>query len=115
MTNRIRVETVDGVTVVTSVDKKLLDFASITELGDELFALVEQGDVTKLVFNFIDVTFLSSLALNKLIRLDKHIKAKRGKLKLCGLCPEVSEVFWITQLNQLFDIKDTLQEALEAF
>ena len=112
---RIQTSSVNGITVVTFVDRKILDAANIQELGDELFALVEQDGHTSLVLDFRTVEFLSSAALNKLIILDKKIKAKRGKLRLCTLKPEIQEVFVITRLNQLFDIKDTVDDALAAF
>jgi hypothetical protein len=48
-----------------------------------------------------------SAALNKLIILDKKVKAHSGKRRLCNLKPEIYEVFAITRLNQLFDIKYT--------
>jgi anti-anti-sigma regulatory factor len=53
--------------------------------------------------------------LNKLIILDKKVKAKSGQLKLCDLMPEIREVFVITRLNQLFVIEETKDEALAAF
>ena len=69
----------------------------------------------KLVLNFSSVDFLSSAALGKLITLDKKMKAKSGKLKLCNIRPEIYEVFAITRLNRLFDIKDEEADALAAF
>jgi anti-sigma B factor antagonist len=113
---RIQTSKVNTVTVVTFVDRKILDAANIQELGDELFGLVEQPDPQKaLLLDFGTVEFLSSAALNKLIILDKKVKAKSGRLKLCNLKPEIQEVFVITRLNQLFDIKDTVDDALSAF
>jgi anti-sigma B factor antagonist len=117
MTVRRRIQTKDvtGVTVVTFLDRKILDAANIQELGDELYSLVEQDGHKKLVLDFGNVDFLSSAALNKLIVLDKKSKAKAGAVKLCNLKPEIQEVFVITRLNQLFDIRDTVDVALKAF
>jgi anti-sigma B factor antagonist len=117
MTFRQRIKTteVGGVTVVTFVDHKILEAPSIQELGEELFALVEQDGYRSMLLDFSSVEFLSSAALNKLIILDKKIKDRGGELKLCNLQPEIREVFVITRLNQLFDIKTTKDEALQAF
>lgn len=112
---RINVKDVGGVTVVTFTDRKILEAASIQELGDELNALVDPGGHRKLLLDFASVEFLSSAALNKLIILDRKAKAAGGKLKLCNLKPEIHEVFVITRLNQLFDIKDTDKEGLASF
>jgi anti-sigma B factor antagonist len=103
------------VSMVRFLDRKIIDAANIQELGDELFGLVEKEQRKNLLLNFANVEFLSSAALNKLIILDKKVKGQTGKMRLCNLKPEIYEVFAITRLNQLFDIKNTEQEALAAF
>lgn len=112
---RLEVSEVGDVTVVRFVDRKILDEASIQELGSELFQLVEQENRGKLLLNFSKVDFLSSAALGKLITLDKKVKSRSGKLKLSNIRPEIYEVFAITKLNKLFDIKDDEADALKAF
>ena len=109
---RIRIADDGTVTIVTFIDKKILEAASIQELGDELFGLIA-GGVEKLVLDFDGVEFLSSAALNKLIILDKKVKAGSGDMVLCNLRQEIHEVFVITRLNQLFVIEDTVDEAVE--
>ncbi|NLF67797.1 MAG: STAS domain-containing protein [Candidatus Anammoximicrobium sp.] len=112
---RIETSEVRGVTVVNFVERKILEAAHIQELGEELQHLVEHDENNDLLLDFSNVEFLSSAALNKLIILDKKVKSKSGQLKLCSLMPEIHEVFVITRLNQLFDIVDTRQKAVEAF
>ena len=108
---RVEVSEVGDVTVVHFVDRKILDEANIQELGQELFGLVESDGREKLLLNFTSVDFLSSAALGKLITLDKKVKAN----KLCNIRPEIYEVFAITRLNKLFDIRDDEADALAAF
>ncbi len=117
MSGNRRIElTMQGeVTVVRFVDRKILDEANIQELGTELFKLVEQEKRKSLLLNFSNVEFLSSAALGKLITLDKKMKALGGKLKLSNIRPEIYEVFAITKLNKLFDIKDDEADALATF
>jgi len=112
---RLQVSEVGEVTVVNFVDRKILDEANIQEMGEELFALVEQEKRQNLLLNFGLVEFLSSGALGKLITLDKKVKAAGGRMKLSNIRPEIYEVFIITKLNNLFDIKDDEADALAAF
>ena len=112
---RIDVTQKGEVTVVRFVDRKILDEANIQELGVEMFKLVEQEQRKNLLLNFFNVEFLSSAALGKLITLDKKVKANGGRLKLSNIRPEIYEVFTITKLNKLFDIKDDEADALAAF
>jgi anti-anti-sigma factor len=112
---RLEVAEMGDVTVVRFVDRKILDESNIHELGQELFQLVEEDKRGKLLLNFSSVDFLSSAALGKLITLDKKVKAHAGKLKLSNIRPEIYEVFAITKLNKLFDIRDDEAAALAAF
>ena len=96
--NRIDVADVGEVSVVQFKDRKILDESNIQEMGRELFELVEQKR-TKILLNFMNVEFLSSAALGKLITLDKKLKAAKGQLKLSNIRPEIYEVFAITRLN----------------
>jgi anti-sigma B factor antagonist len=117
MTVNRRLETIDqgDVTVARFVDRKILDESNIQQLGNELFRLVEEDGKKKLLLNFANVEFLSSGALGKLITLDKKVKAHNGVLKLSNIRPEIYEVFAITKLNRLFDIRDDESAALAAF
>jgi anti-sigma B factor antagonist len=112
---RIVVSKVGDVTVVKFVDKKILDEANIQALGQELFALVEIDNRRSIVLNFTDVEFLSSAALGKLITLDRKVKAAKGRLKMSNIRPEILEVFQITKLNKVFDIRKDEAEAISAF
>ena len=102
-------------TVVRFRDHKIVEDINIQELGSEMFQLIEVENRDKLLLNFSAVDFLSSAALGKLITLDKKMKAHGGTLKLSNIRPEIYEVFTITRLNRLFDIKDDEADALAAF
>jgi anti-sigma B factor antagonist len=112
---RLEVSEVGTVTVVRFVDRKILDAANIQELGDELFGLVEQDNRKNLLLNFSNVEFMSSAALNKLIVLNKKVQGVGGKMRLSNLRPEIYDVFVITRLNTVFDIKSDEADALAAF
>lgn len=112
---RINVAKIGDVTVVKFLDKKILDEANIQELGLELFSLIEHDNRKSILLNFSDVEFLSSAALGKLITLDRKVKASKGCLKMSNIRPEIFEVFQITKLNKVFDIRNDESEAVAAF
>ncbi|MGC3970692.1 MAG: STAS domain-containing protein [Pirellulales bacterium] len=112
---RLELSEVGDVTVVRFVDRKILDVTNIHELGRELFALVEEQNRKKLLLNFGTVEFLSSETLGELIKLEKKVKQHQGRLMFSNIKPEIYEVFAITRLNKLFDIRDEEAEALAAF
>ncbi len=112
---RLMTNEVGDVTVVHFRDQKIIEDLSIQELGQELFQLVEAEKRRKLVLNFANVEFLSSGALGKLITLDKKVKTHNGQLRLCAIRPQIYEVFVITKLHRLFDIRGDEADALAAF
>lgn len=112
---RIVVSEDGGVSVVRFVDKKIVDSGSIEQLGEELNALVTVEQRNMLLLNFDGVEFMSSAALNKLISLNTKVKAAAGRLKLCCLRAEIKEVFTITRLDRVFDLRKTEADAIAAF
>lgn len=106
---------VGDVTVVRFRDHKIVDDISIQQWGQELFQLVEVDKRARLLLNFAAVEFLSSSALGKLITLDKKMRALGGAMKLSNIREEIFEVFQITKLHRLFDIKPDEADALAAF
>ena len=112
---RLDVNEVGDVTVVRFRDQKIIEDINIQELGRELFELLEVEKREKLLLNFSSVDFLSSAALGKLITLEKKVKANGGVLKLSNIRPEIYEVFAITRLDRLFDIRKDESDGLGSF
>ena len=109
---RIQVNESGQVSVVTFADSKIIDEAEIQELGQELYDLVERDNRKKIILNFAHVEFLSSAALGKLIGFEKRVKSNSAELILTNIRPEIYEVFAITRLTKLFEIKDDEADAL---
>lgn len=112
---RLEVAEMGDVTVVRFVDRKLLDEANVQEAARELFRLVDVEQRSHLLLNFSTVDFLSSAALGKLITLEKKVRAQGGKLMLSNIRPEIYDIFTLTTLNRLFDIRQDEADALAAF
>ena len=107
--------TVSGdVTVVELTDRKILDEVNISQIGRELNGLVTRSDDPKVILDFTNVVHMSSSALGMLITLHKRIREKKGQLRLCNIQPSIYEVFVITRLNEIFQISQSRQEALDS-
>ena len=111
----IQLDDVEKVSVVKFVDEKVMDPGRIEQLGQELMSLAESDDKKQLLINFDNVKFFSSAAINKLIVLEKRMRAQGGKLRLSNLRPEVRDLFSFTNLDSLFDIRGAQDDAIEAF
>jgi anti-sigma B factor antagonist len=111
---RLKVSIEGRVTVVELIDKKILDEMSISQIGEQVNALVARSDSPAMVVDFSNVGNMSSSALGMLITLHKRIREKNGQLALCCIQPGIYEVFAITRLNEIFRICSTRQEAIES-
>jgi len=108
------VEQVGDVVIVELKDRKILDEVSIMQIGEQLNALVLQAEAPKMVIDFTNVGHMSSSALGVLITLHKRVRERRGKLQLCCIQSAIYEIFVITRLNEIFDICQSRQEALDS-
>lgn len=73
-------------------------------------ALVNRA--SPLVVDLTDVAFIDSSGLATLIEALQAVGKYGGKLRLCGLSPEVRKLFDLAQLSTIFDLRDTRDEAM---
>jgi anti-sigma B factor antagonist len=66
---------------------------------------VDEQRQRKILLDFSNVEYLSSAALGRFIILHKKVLAAGGRLVLYNIDPEIYEVFAVTKLNKLFDIR----------
>ncbi len=109
---RLKTTRAGGVAIVELADRKILDEATISQIAEKLYRLVDQAEAPRLVVDFVNVSHMSSGALGMLITLHKRIREKRGQFRLCNIRPSIYEVFVITRLNEVFRICGTRDEAI---
>jgi anti-sigma B factor antagonist len=111
----LEVEEVGDVTVASFTVPTLLDEQSTRVIDEEVYRLVDELGRKKLLLSFGAIRDISSLALGKLVTLNKKVQAVGGKLVLCCIDPQIREVLAITRLERLFVIRGDRQEALRLF
>ena len=107
---RLDLEQMGDVTVVSLKDRKILLEEQIQAVGEQLMSLANESGPVQLLLNFRNVEYMSSAVLGMLDTFNKKIKAGGGKLVLCNIDPQIREVFAITKLDKLFVISDQEQE-----
>ena len=110
----LEVDNVDKVAVVKFVDPKVMDPSRIEQMGTELLSILDDEGNEDMVVNFENVSFFSSAAINKLIVLEKHVRARGGEIRLSNLKPEVRDLFSYTHLDELFQIQIDQASAIES-
>ena len=67
----------------------------------------------KLVINLEDVTYLNSTALGVLISAHSNFSKRDGEIILCKVSKSIENIFVITKLSLVFNIEDTLEDAVK--
>jgi anti-sigma B factor antagonist len=73
------------------------------------------SDLTQVVLDLSEVTFMDSSGLGTLVRLTSSLRARGGDLRLCSVPEVVSKVLKLTNLNRLFEMHPTEVDAVAAF
>jgi anti-sigma B factor antagonist len=101
--------------VITVMAAELLEDTEIAAMEKSVLRLVEEAVATNFVLNFENVKFLSSAVLRVLVKVNAAVVNQRqGKLRLCCIDPKIIEVFKITRLDKVFDIRKNVDEAVES-
>ena len=103
----------DDISVAKFRIQQLTDESNIEQMGQELFALVEQYARRKVVVSLESVSYLTSAALGKLITLHRKLHRQQGRLILCHLAPGVLEVLRLSRLADYFNTTETVQQAVD--
>lgn len=69
----------------------------------------------KLLIDLSDTRFIDSSGMGAMIACQRHAAAAGGKMKLCGMSPQVRSAFELVRLHLLLDIHASREDALRAF
>ncbi len=102
-------------TIVRFRTSRLLDDDDTRAAFDQVYALVDDMGRKCLLLNLGLVEYISSLALGKLVMLNRKVQIAAGWLGLSGLTETVHDIFEITHLINLFFVYPDETQAVTAF
>lgn len=71
-----------------------------------------EGGARHIVVDFARTGYIDSSGLGILISLSKRVRELGGKLRLASLNEDLQRLFELTKLHTLFEIRDSLEQAL---
>ncbi|NQW48347.1 MAG: STAS domain-containing protein [Planctomycetes bacterium] len=112
-----RIQTVKkgDIHIVLFKDKKILDDSVLDEIKVEINKLMGNASGLDMLLDFSNIEFMSSAMLGLLGQLHRKVGTGKGRLKMCGIRPEIFQVFKLTNLDKLFKIHPDAPAALAAF
>ena len=82
------------------------------EFKDILDNLVSESEGRSVIINMDGVIYMNSIGLGIIIDTYKKFKEMKGRLVLCNLLPDISNLFEVTKLNRFIEIYKSENEAM---
>ena len=111
MSLEIKTNEINEVIVINLIGS--LDASTSPIFESEINSWLEKG-TRKLVINLEETKYVSSAGLRIIFATAKTLKASGGLLKLCSINEVVKEIFNISGLSAILDVKETEEQALNA-
>ncbi|MCX6271581.1 MAG: STAS domain-containing protein [Bacteroidetes bacterium] len=102
-----------GQVMVISIAGRL-DTTNFQELESRLVQLIDQGEKF-LVINCENLEYISSSGLRVFLFTLKKVGQQKGKMALCGLNSNISEIFTIAGFSSYFNLAKDEAEAMTFF
>lgn len=84
------------------------------EFKDVVLAAVEQG-ADRVLVDFSRTDYIDSSGLGALVSLNKRIRERGGALRLAALNEDLRTLFELTRLDTLFELHDSVADAVASF
>jgi len=110
---KINSYTKDDVVILEPVGR-LLPGPDVGELDEKLYSLLGK-EQKKVVIDLGKTDRIGSSALSVLLHHCAKFKEIGGNLRLANLTKKIKEIIAITKLTLVFDVYDSLKEALDSF
>ncbi len=103
----------DGKVVILEPKGSLIGGNETEELKNTINSLQQKGN-TKLIVDLADVSYLNSSAIGILTVAHTSYQKRQGKMILCNLNKNISNIFLVTKLTTIFLSEDKREDAIFA-
>jgi anti-sigma B factor antagonist len=102
-----------GEVMVLEVSGKIMGGPDHDKFKDEIKSLIDDG-YKDVVLDFSSVPWINSTGLGILISGYHSLKAAEGSMKICKVKERVLSIFYISQLENIFQVFESCEEAVES-
>lgn len=85
-----------------------------TEIAERELNRVTAGRPKLVVLDLAQLTFMSSLGISLIANLSRALQRNGGTARVCGVQPQVMDVFTRTRINQIIKVFDNVDAAFAA-
>ena len=110
----VKFEQVDHIQVISIVGS-LTDRVRVQKVSKRITDHLLSINRPRVVICLDQVKEVSSAILGALVKIDKQVRLKQGKLHVCGMQPRVQEVFQLSRLDAVLAVYETTDAAIRGF
>ncbi len=110
---KLRQKELDGGIVVFEIEGNIIGGPDAMGFNDELQKLIGKGK-NKFVLDMKSVEHINSSGLGILIASLNAVHQVNGNLKVANVSPRVFDLLKITKLNQIFELHESVEDAVKA-
>ncbi|MEN8006559.1 MAG: STAS domain-containing protein [Candidatus Krumholzibacteriota bacterium] len=99
--------------MVLELSGKIMGGPDFDKFKEEIASVVE-GGYKNVILDMSGVPWINSTGLGILITGYHSIKAAEGAMMICNVKERVLSIFYISQLENIFDVYETREEAMKA-
>ena len=111
----VLVQVYQNIVLVRIETDRLLEMKVINATHDAINKLIDMHPKISLVLDLAKVANMSSAMLGKLVALQKAVKKCKGRMAVCSVKPQIMELFKVTKLHKLFDIRPEAEAAINYY
>ena len=111
--SEFEIRTLQSGGVVVLAIRGQADLHTVPELRAAFATVIESG-AKRLVVDLSETTFIDSMTIGALLGAVKRQKAHQGRLVVACSVPHVRRVFELTSLDRVFDLRQSVEEAVAA-
>lgn len=100
--------------VTARTDLRELDYAQIEAGARDILHLLGNGTIKNVILDFHKTDYYGTTALGFFVKLWKRVRDRGGRMAFCGVSSHEREILQVTNLDGLWPICSSREEALKA-
>lgn len=102
-----------GPIITAAIDGPELSHEQMLDMINDCKDKLRYENARTFIFDMEKVTFLASACIGALVELLREVEPVRGRIALAGCQDNVSFLFKVTKLDDIFVLFDDLQDAMD--
>lgn len=103
----------DGVRIAELYLSDTLDVMEFDRINEALLQAVDGDASGRWILDLTRTTYMGSAVLGLLVNIRQRVKQAHGRLVLCGLSPQLEQIFRACCMERLFTMAKTREEAIK--